>query len=421
MAKEVPRLLHADGGDFLLDGPPQLFAERPLHDRVREPRVAEYVRRGDAVADVLPDEGQRVREPVGLEGADVGRAALDDAFRLDEEDGRSLADGWVRHHRVEDACRGAAGRLGVGVDARDPWRGEVADEVVVVDAEDRDLGGDSDAEFAAGAEDLVRADVVAAEDGDGLREGAEPGLEGARVGRGDDAFARDDHVLEPADDAAGRAEVGAGVVRLREELREARAAGVGKPGSVVAAEGEVREAAVEEVPRGELGDRGVVDLDGGEGGMGPLVEGVDDGSAETLEERGGLGPDDAEDEAVEPREGARRRLRGLDDLEGPVFARLREVGDAGDERASERVLVLDRDADPPCPAHGGKSTTGLQEVQALLQNILLSPVCAFGKMLDGGPGRVPVRRTQGGLQWESRFLSSCRLRARSRCPRARRP
>ena len=148
----------------------------------------------------------------------------------------------------------------------------------------------------------------------------------------------------------GRALVDGGL-----EAVEAEAAGEGVPPFVreapvgVAAEGEAGEAMLDEVPRGELADGGVVLPDGAdEAALGRGFAGqVGDGTSGVRERLGDGGVGNARDEAVEGGKArGRREVLAFEHGQRPVVMRLRKGADAFADLSAPGAMPLDVDANP---------------------------------------------------------------------------
>ena len=271
-----------------------------------------------------------------------GRGALVEFAGVDAEGGARLAAGRTVHRRLQEAGRGVADAVGVGVDAGKGRRREGAEEHVVVCSENRGLARHVDAEFVGELQELKGAEVVRAEDGDGEGEAFEPGGEDGRVARGDGTFVEDDGSVRRFFLRVD----GALLSRLAEAREKAVPPHVRVASAGEAAEGEGRVALAEEVVGRDATDAGAVRLDADEFALGEVPEDVDDGYGEVLEEAQRAAVGDARDDAVVAVQGAGGgEVVGTEQPEQPVATLLSVGGDAPNEAASVFARVLDDEGD----------------------------------------------------------------------------
>ena len=121
-----------------------VLAEPPLEDAPRERDAREQVVDGHPLAGVLADQLDGQGDLRVVDGRDVGRLPGGDPQRLDDLDARGRVG--AGHEGVEQLGREVADPLGVGDDARERRVAELAEHLVVVDAEDGDLLGHGQAD-----------------------------------------------------------------------------------------------------------------------------------------------------------------------------------------------------------------------------------------------------------------------------------
>ena len=154
------------------------LAEIPLQPAPRHGEVVEHVLHGDAVAGPFANESQRGGDRRVAHGEHVGRLPDGDALRrhLDLQHRRRLA----LHHAIEPAGGFVADSLRIGDHARQRRIAQAAQQLVVVDADDRRLLGHGDIVAAAGVEHMLPAQVVGGKDAHRLRQRVQP-LEQSRL------------------------------------------------------------------------------------------------------------------------------------------------------------------------------------------------------------------------------------------------
>ena len=212
----------------------------------------------------------------------VDRTVLDDSGNVVPAPDFSLSQlrmimDWIQSGLSVGARGGASDLHAVAVDAGEARRREEALQRVVVHAEHGHVVRHGNACRAAHARELRGAQVVAAEDGDGLRQGAQPGAQGGGVGRLHQPVAKPVVRAERPDRLPGRAVFDGGEAAVREAGGEGVAAAVREGDARVAAKGERRVAPRQQVFRREPSDRRVVRDRHAEGhahacGRGPVDE-----------------------------------------------------------------------------------------------------------------------------------------------------
>lgn len=296
---------------------------------------AEDVADFDAFAGVVADEMDGAGNVTIFNNEDVGALAGGDAGRWDEVG--FAADDFAGHHGVEEGGGFVAGAVHVGDDAGEGRVGELAEEFVVIHAEDSDFIGDGNVQAAAGVEDLLADKIIAGKDANWPGELFNPAGE---------VF---DDVLAVEIGGVGRVEDVAIEGGGADAVLKMFAAPFGPIEAGVAGVGEVFEAAFEKVIERQVSDSAVVGFEPRQGGNEARGADVDDGDGDGAECVGDALVFDARDDAVavpmvEPGGGFVAAIV-FGKVEGPgaMFA------DVGDDAASEAARVsvggLDQEGD----------------------------------------------------------------------------
>jgi len=170
--EEFFNAVEADAEDFFVGGAADEAFEAAFEEGAGLGDDAQNVFDLDAVAGVLADVMDGAGDVAVFNDEDVGGLAGGDAERGDQVG--FAASGFAGDHLVEEGGGFVAGAMHVGDDAGEGRVGELAEEFVVINADDGDFVGNSEAEAAAGVEDLLAAEIVAGHDADGFWEAADP-------------------------------------------------------------------------------------------------------------------------------------------------------------------------------------------------------------------------------------------------------
>ena len=229
--------------------------------------MGEDVADGHALAGPLADHMDGVGEFGVVDGGVVGRLAGRDSQGREKKN--FILDRLAFDQFRQEFCCAVADSFRVGDDAREGGLAQLAEDVVVVDAEDRDFFRGVDPGVSAGVDDLVAAVVVTGKDADGLGESRKPRGEGLAV-----FSPRVAGDFVPADVHGG-----IGQLRFFDEFGEGFFPSDGPDFLLETAEGEVLIATVEVVFGGHLSDGGVVGADHGEAEGLSAVGQLDEGGA----------------------------------------------------------------------------------------------------------------------------------------------
>lgn len=153
------------------------------------------------------------------------------------------------HHFVKESGGFVTGAVGVRDNAGEWWGGEFAEEFIVIDADDRNFIWNSDAEAAAGIEDLLSAEVVAGHDPDRFGEFTDPMCEVV------------DFFVIPANAFARTIVDGAGMAGGAKGIDKVFLAPFGPVEAIVASVTEVAETALQEMFGGKVCDGAVIGLE----------------------------------------------------------------------------------------------------------------------------------------------------------------
>ena len=157
--------VEADADDLVVDRPAQHGAEPPLEGAPRQRQLATDLVDAQAVAGVLADEADGLGHLAVVQREGVARRPTDHAQRRDED--LLARPGLAGAESVEQRRGLVADPLVIRHHARERRVGDRTDRLVVVDADDRDLVGDANADAAAGLQDLLAPRVVAGHHGAG--------------------------------------------------------------------------------------------------------------------------------------------------------------------------------------------------------------------------------------------------------------
>lgn len=335
LGEELFHALELDADDFLVGGAANEFDEAFFHEAAGLGNGLDDVLDVDAVAGVVADVMEGAGDVAVVNGEDIGGLAGGDAEGGDEVGfAFEFAAG---DHFGEERGGFVAGAVGVGDDAGKGRAGEFAEEFVVVDADDGDFIGDSDADAAAGIEDLLATKIVAGHDADGLGKLADPF--GELVG-----------FLVPSPARFARSGINrAGVAGSANGINEMFFAPFGPVEAIVAGVGEVDETAFEKMFGGEMGDGAVVGFEPGKRGNEASGADIDDGHVQVAESFGDGGIFDPGDDTAaipggEPTRGlVAAGVFGKVNGPGAMFAD--EADDAAEQTASVGVGGFDEKGD----------------------------------------------------------------------------
>ena len=237
--------------DLLVDGTAEDVLEAGFERGAGDADSPQDIGGLDAVAGVLPDEEDGLRDAGVFGGDDIARHACDDS--RGSNDRFAIGDGAAGHHAIEQGGGLVADSPGVQVDAGQRGQRQIAEAFVVADAGDGDFVGHFDAGAAAGVEHEEAEVVVAGHDGAGAVELLEPSADLPTLGFPAVA-ARDGLDIELVVFPAG----------LLDEA--AKLLGAGVHGLVRAGgqtdEGEPVKSALAEMLDNEAGDQGIVGAHG---------------------------------------------------------------------------------------------------------------------------------------------------------------
>ena len=172
LGEELFHALELDADDFLVGSAADEFDEAFFHEAAGLGNRFDDVLDVDAVASVVADVMEGAGDVAIVNGEDIGGLAGGDAEGRDEV---SFAFEFLAgHHFVEKGGGFVPGAVGVGNDAGEGRVGEFAEEIVIIDADDGNFVRNSDADAAAGVEDLLTAEIVAGHDADRFGQAANP-------------------------------------------------------------------------------------------------------------------------------------------------------------------------------------------------------------------------------------------------------
>lgn len=170
--EEESGAVESEAFDFLANGAAGGGLEAGFEESPGDHEVGDEVGDADGLGRMIDEKAEGLADE-GVGGdEEVGGASGDNPDGWNEKPARG-ADGSA-HHAVEEGGGLESAGLGVERDAGERGVGEFAEEVVVVDAQDGELGGDVEPGDPAGLEHLSAAVVVAGEDAGGPGEGGEP-------------------------------------------------------------------------------------------------------------------------------------------------------------------------------------------------------------------------------------------------------
>jgi hypothetical protein len=340
--QELFHAREAHAKDFFVRGSSEEFFESALEQRARLGDGAENVFDFDAVAGVAADEMDGAGDVAIFEDENVGGLARGDADGRDEMG--LAARGFAADHFVEERGGFVTGALHIGNDAGERRFGEIAQEFVVIDADDRDVVRDSDADAAAGVENLASAKIVARHNADGFGKALNP-------------FGEIADLLVVVDFGMAGGIVNETIVAGGADgILEMFAAPLGPIETRVAGETEMFEAAFEKMIGGEMGDCAVVGLEPRKRWQQARGADVDDGNGERTQGGGdGFVLDAGEDAmAIPMREPGGGLIAAIvfGKVKGPI-AMFANVGDdAAQEAARVGVGGLDQQGDFDGRLHG---------------------------------------------------------------------
>lgn len=260
------KLFHAgeaDSQNFLVRRAAKQAFETAFQKRARLGNGAQDVFYFDAIAGVIAYEMNRSRDVAIFENQHIGGLARGDAERRNQV--RFAANGFAGDHFVEKGGGFVAGALDIGNDAGKRRVRKVTKQFVVIDADDGDFVGHSDADAAAGVEDLASAEIITGHDAD-------------RFGERENPFGEIVHLPFVVELNVSRLIVnGAMAAGGAHGVLEMFATPFGPVETGIAGERKMFETAFQEVIGGEMGDGAVVSFEPGQGGDKAGGAHIDDG------------------------------------------------------------------------------------------------------------------------------------------------
>lgn len=158
--------------DFFVGGATENFLEGALKEGSGERNFFKKVGDANAGAGIFANETNGGGDAGIVHFENIGALAGRDAERGDEHGAGFAAAGL--HHFFEGARGFVSGARGVGDDAGERGFAEVAEDFVIVLANDGDFVGNAEVCVTAGFEEHLTADIVAGHHAERLRLGAEP-------------------------------------------------------------------------------------------------------------------------------------------------------------------------------------------------------------------------------------------------------
>ena len=285
-AEQFHRAVKTDSQDFVVNGTLEDASKLPVQGAARDGYVLGDVLNPDLLRGVFPNESHGGGKIPVFDSEYICGASHDNLGRFEQQ--FLFLEGAAVHQFVEQSC-GLVSDLSVNRDdAGEHWITEFARWFVVIDAENGDLFWNQGSDSSAGFEDAAAHRIVTGHDGRWSRELGDPGSQlGLRLfGIPRLAFPE-------------RQEVNRALESCRfDGVKEARLSLADPTTTSKAAEAEMAKTAVQEMGCCQGSDGAAVDLDNGDGGMGPVSEDVDDWKPGVEEDLSGSFASDAGDDTV---------------------------------------------------------------------------------------------------------------------------